>query len=250
MKSEALKMECNGELLDLARRLVTAIENNNTSVTISYIDELARVRESDLFQELGKLTRQLHESLGSFQLDTKIAAMAEKEIPDAKARLNHVITMTGEAAHRTMNAVDAALPDCEILQSHAETINREWIKFRTRELSVEDFRKMSKQLDGFFFQVDKNTKSIHKNLTDIVLAQDYQDLTGQIISRVIHLVQEVENSLVALIRFSGKPVSEDVPVNGKYTDLSGHGPKIPGVDHGSSVNGQDEVDSLLSSLGF
>ena len=84
------------------------------------------------------------------------------------------------------------------------------------------------------------------------MAQDFQDLTGQIIRKVINLVQEVEDSLVELIKLSGKKLSEED--QGALTEIveeeNGHGPQVPGVDHGNTVDSQDDVDELLSSLGF
>ena len=101
--------DVSDEMLERAKLLVKDIEAGKTEAVQDHIEELGRLRESDLFQELGKLTRQLHESLTNFEIDSKITLMTEKEIPDAKARLNHVIDMTEDAANQTMNAVDAKL---------------------------------------------------------------------------------------------------------------------------------------------
>ena len=114
-----------------------------------------------------------------------------------------------------------------------------------RELSADEFRALSKDITVFF----DNTNSLEKvknHLTAVLLAQEYQDLTGQIIKKVINLVGEVEDKLVALIQVTGAPqiTSED---NSKS---SLDGPPVPGIAHKDTVSGQDEVDDLLSSLGF
>lgn len=88
------------------------------------------------------------------------------------------------------------------------------------------------------------------------MAQDYQDLTGQIIRRVIALVEEVEGNLVQLVRISGQRIVDDPQRSErKQSEASermqkGEGPSIPGGDNEGVVSGQDEVDDLLSSLGF
>jgi len=244
--------DVSDELLVRARKLVVNLENGNTESIESDIDELTRLRESDLFQELGKLTRQLHESLNNFEVDSKITNITESEIPDAKARLNHVISMTENAANKTMDALDSAMPISEKLEKRSQEIHEEWSKFRSREMSVDDFRKMSKKLDKFFPEIKDASQSMHSYMNDIMMAQDFQDLTGQIIRKVINLVQEVEDSLVELIKLSGKKTTEEEvkEISTQTSDSKGHGPQVPGIDHGSTVDSQDDVDELLSSLGF
>ncbi len=251
MISEALQKDeeaLTEEMLVCARQLVVDIEQGNAEEVKNKLDELTRLREAELFQELGKLTRQLHESLNNFQVDSKIALITEQEIPDAKERLLHVISMTEDAAHKTMNAVDESMPLSASLLSSATEIHEEWKRFRSRELSVEEFRKMSHKLDDFFVSIESSTRQMHDNLNEIMMAQGFQDLTGQIIRRVISLVQDVEDSLVELIRLSGKRIIDTGKVQREETQ--GFGPEVPGVDHGDTVEGQDEVDELLSSLGF
>ncbi len=241
-------------LLDQARTLVTELEAGNDSAAGGLIEELSRMREQTLFQELGKMTRQLHDSLTSFALDSRMQSMAESDIPDAKARLNHVINMTEESANRTLSAVEGTLPIAEQLQDQANTLHEKWDRFRNKDMSVEEFRGMSQEIGDFLDVTTTHASQIHGNLSEVMMAQGFQDLTGQIIRRVITLVTEVEDNLVELIRLSGDAeagiensgdaeTSEDI--------MQGIGPQVPGVsDDGGSVSGQDEVDDLLSSLGF
>ncbi len=239
------------DLLVSARELVKCIEEGDENSLSSRLEELVKYRDTELYSELGKLTRELHDSLNNFQLDSKVASMAEQDIPDAKARLQHVIQMTEDAANKTMNAVEAVMPVSEKLQQLSKKINKKWKRFRSSELSVEEFREMSRDLDDFLAFTEENSKSIHSHFTEIMLAQDFQDLTGQIIKRVIELVQEVEDSLVRLIKLGGRPVS-DISKPTKITDSDerGHGPQVPEIDNGDRVGSQDDVDDLLSSLGF
>jgi chemotaxis protein CheZ len=203
------------------------------------------------------MTRQLHDSLTSFALDSRMQALAESDIPDAKARLNHVITMTENSANRTLTAVEGTLPIAEQLQSSANDLHEKWDRFRNKDMNVDEFRRMSKEIDKFLSVTRDNAGRIHGNLSDVMMAQDFQDLTGQIIRRVINLVQEVEDNLVELIRLSGSvesAVADKVPAQKSCPDgavMQGLGPQVPGLgETAGAVSGQDEVDDLLSSLGF
>ena len=246
-------------LLDQARELVAELESGNSSAAERLIDELGRKREQSLFQELGKMTRQLHDALNGFAVDSRIISMTESEIPDAKARLNHVITMTEDSANRTLAAVENAFPVAGELQDQANTLHEKWSRFRNKDMSVEEFRAMSKEIDTFLDTTRDHTAVIHSNLSDVMMAQGFQDLTGQIIRRVISLVQEVEDNMVGLIRLSGGSYSGKSAVTTEAEStvaladdlMLGVGPQVPGVaDSSESVSGQDEVDDLLSSLGF
>ncbi len=249
----------NDTLLDNARSLVAELESGNDQQAEKIIEQLGRMREQSLFQELGKMTRQLHESINSFAVDDRIQSLAESDIPDAKARLSHVIEMTESSANRTLTAVEVALPISEDLKARADDLHEKWDRFRNKEMDVDEFRTMSKQIDEFLGITTESTDRIHSGLSDIMMAQDFQDLTGQILRRVITLVQEVEENLVGLIRLSGgvetEARAEEPPVkkvsSGNEEIMQGVGPAVPGVDSGGgAVSGQDEVDDLLSSLGF
>jgi len=241
-------------LLDQARTLVTELEAGNDSAAGGLIEELSRMREQTLFQELGKMTRQLHDSLTSFALDSRMQSMAESDIPDAKARLNHVINMTEESANRTLSAVEGTLPIAEQLQDQANILHEKWDRFRNKDMNVEEFRGMSQEIGDFLDVTVTHASQIHGNLSEVMMAQGFQDLTGHISRRVIAFVTEVEDNLVELIRLSGDAEAgmQNAGDAEKTEDvMQGIGPQVPGVsDDGGSVSGQDEVDDLLSSLGF
>ena len=245
----------DGAWLAQARALVTHLEAGEEAKAREVLDELTRMRESDLFRELGRLTRELHEALKSFQLDARLAEFAEKEIPDAKERLNHVIAMTEQAAHRTLDLVERSLPVTETLARDASAMSEGWRRFRAREMDVEAFRALARELDVFLPRVAKDAEQLRANLTEVLMAQDFQDLTGQIIRRVITLVQEVEANLVELVRISGQRLkaSSAAKDDGASADQRTRpgGPHVPGLGDGADVVlGQDEVDDLLASLGF
>lgn len=239
----------NEDFVERVRELAQCVEQGNEEEADRLLDQIAKLRESSLFQELGKLTRQFHESLNNFRLDSRIAQFAEKDFPDARERLRHVVNMTAQSADRSLTAAEESMPVCDDIAARAEAFKAQWQRFTNRDMSADEFRKLSGDLNGFFDDLGQNTSQLKNNLNEVVMAQDFQDLTGQIIERVITLVDEMEDSLVELIRISGQ---ELVPGEVKEEDkLKGTGPSIPGVDDADNVvSGQDEVDDLLSSLGF
>ena len=237
--------------LELALELVQEIESGNEQGALQALEDLTKIRESELFQEMGRLTRELHESLKNFTMNERIAELTAEEIPDAKERLNHVITMTEEAANKTLTAVEKGLPLSEDIEKCADELHEKWQSFQKRDLSVEDFRELTKELDGFFPILSSNAKTLHAHMSEIMMAQDFQDLTGQIIRRVITLVHDVEESLVEMICLSGGKAMEEKKAEQQGKDIKGEGTHVPGTNVSADiVGGQDDVDDLLSSLGF
>lgn len=234
--------------LSLAKSLVSNLENGNISEVDQLIKSLNSQHESMLFQEIGQLTRQLHDALGSFRDDERISNMAENCIPDARERLNYVIERTEESAHRTLNAVEEALPIAHVLEENGSAMREAWAKFTRREMDAEEFRQMSKRIENFLESVEGDAKHLNKGLSDVMMAQDFQDLTGQIIRQVIDLVQDLEEGLVSVIKKSsraGTAVAEETTPG-----ITAEGPQINKEDDPNVMSGQDDVDDLLSSLGF
>ncbi len=236
-------------LLAAARELVAKAEAGDEEGTAQVLEQLTRMRGDTLFEELGKLTRQLHESLNSFRTDARLMDIAAREIPDAQDRLTYVISMTEQAAHRTLTAVEGRIPVIGDLQSRAADLRERWGCFRRRRMSVEEFRVLSGELDGFLECIEQEMARTHSELTEVLMAQEFQDLTGQILRRVIDLVHEVEAHLVDLVRLSGERreerADEQPSGNSEPSD-----PVIPGRSGADVVSGQDDVDDLLSGLGF
>lgn len=242
------------EVLAKAKELVSSLESGDDAITENAISFLAKQLEQDLFHQIGRLTRDLHSAIENFQVDTRVSTLAKNDIPDAKDRLNHVIKMTEEAANTTMTLVEELFPIAENVEKTATALDSEWQRFRTKNMSADDFRAMSKDIDSFLPSIAGNSTEIRTKLNEVMLAQGFQDLTGQVIRKVIRLITEVEDKLVELIKISSQhfvPSEEGVVAEEKVKESS-HGPVVPGVDDRASdtVSGQDEVDDLLSSLGF
>lgn len=239
--------------LEQAKELVQLLEMGEQDIANQLVLQLGMPGSSELFAEVGKLTRQLHDSLKNFQIDPSLTNILEEDIPDAKKRLNHVIDMTEQAANRTMDAVESCLPIADELNQQLNRIMPQWQKLMTRELQLGEFKTLCHGMDGFLKQTVDQSTLLNQLLTDVLMAQDYQDLTGQILRRVIELVREVEESLIGLLTAFGKSNTqflEQKPAKKKVLAGETEGPIIDKEDRDDVVNGQDDVDDLLSSLGF
>jgi chemotaxis protein CheZ len=211
------------------------------------LDSLVQRRERGLFGELRKLTGDLQSALDRFRVDSRLVDLAEKEVPDARHRLDHVLKLTDEAAHRTMDLVEQSGPLAERTAREAADLVELWRRFRARKIDIAEFRGMVERLDTFLEAACADMDKVRGNLSEVLLAQGYQDLSGQIIRGVMTLVSELELALVDLVRLSkGEAKQESVSEGSRR----GFGPAIPGVDNGPSVSGQQDVDALLSGLGM
>jgi chemotaxis protein CheZ len=243
-----------------AQELVARLEEGNFSQAVLLINELNQVRDRGLYQEIGKLTRELHNAIVNFQIDPQASVANEVTgIADATDRLSYVVQMTERAANRTMDLVEASTPLIESFGHDAHELHAEWSRFMRRELSAEEFRELAKRVGAFLGRSDEDAHKLSSLLNDILLAQDYQDLTGQVIKRVTSLVTQVESDLVKLVRMAGQVdryagISHDheklIEEIQKEKSSKGEGPQIHADKREDVVSNQDDVDDLLSSLGF
>lgn len=234
------------ERIDVARSLVEHLESGDEDKINEAIDRLVNIRESDLFKQVGKLTRQLHDSIHDCFDQEQVSSITTEDIPNARERLYYVIEKTEESANRTLSAIESTVPISEALQKDASEMSADWERFKRREMTADDFRELTKRISGFLESVSDHSTKMHDNITEILMAQEYQDLTGQTIKQVIDIVERVEESLVELIKCQGLSLNE-AETSGK--DLKAEGPQV-NTDKTSVMASQDDVDDLLSSLGF
>ena len=239
-----------------AKELVMNAEAGNDEEVKNILDELVVMKETSLYCEIGKLTRELHDAFNTFRFDSRINEITENEIPDARERLHYVISMTQQAADTTMSQVEIAIPLCEKISTGTESLLVSWDRFTQKDMQVEEFRQLIKTLKAFLQTANNDSKDLKSSLNEVLLAQSYQDITGQIINKVITLVEDVESNLVNLMKLSSvhkaKDKASEPAEKQKNKDKNGlDGPLVPGVaNKAETVSGQDEVDDLLSSLGF
>jgi chemotaxis protein CheZ len=256
---QATAQEFEHSLKDNARQLVDHLENGDFGEAILVIHQINQARDRGLYYEVGKLTRALHSAIVNFQIDTT-RALGEggevSKISDASDRLDYVVRLTDKAANRTMDLVESSAPVISDLGQEAATLRADWQRLQRREMAADEFRDLYKRIGAFLDKTESSTSQVSAQLNDILIAQDYQDLTGQVIKRVTALVHDVEESLVSLVRMAGQVdrltgiQHEDSADGTKKAADRGEGPQIHADKREDVVSGQDEVDDLLSSLGF
>src|SRR5262245_60683879 len=152
-----------GALID---KLKSSLDQGDELMFIEQLDELVHIRERSLFTELRKLTRDLHNALERFRLDSRLVDLAEKEVPDARQRLDHVLKLTDEAAHKTMDLVEQSGPLAERTAKEAASLNAMWQRFRARNIVVTDFRAMLERMDVFLEASQVDNEAIRRNLAE------------------------------------------------------------------------------------
>ena len=202
----------------------------------------ATVPNTDVINKIGHMTRSLHDSLRELGYDRKLA-QAANAIPDARDRLNYIATMTQQAAERVLNATDAAQPVVDKIGNDAKSLSGEWQKLFNKQLDAEQFKQLATRTHAYLVEVPKQTKTTNAYLTEIMMAQDFQDLTGQVIKKIIEVTQQMEQELVALL-------VENAPSGVKIDAGLLNGPVINAQGRSDVVTSQAQVDELLESLGF
>jgi len=241
----------NNNVIDQVESVLAHLKNGDEKSADSILQKLNKQRETDLFTEIGKLTRELHDALNNFKLDSRIADLAAQDIPNAKDRLEYVLKMTDEAANKTMDAVDNANELTNQMATKLEVLRGTWEKINSKQNDPGEFKTFFGDMGNFLKDNESNNSKISANLTEILMAQGFQDLTGQVIKNVITLVHDVEESLVHTITMFGHMDEYNQAVEtGKKPEKGVEGPIIDAEKRDDVVTSQDDVDDLLSSLGF
>ncbi|MEI8324362.1 MAG: protein phosphatase CheZ [Betaproteobacteria bacterium] len=191
----------------------------------------------DVHQKIGVLTRQLHDSLKELGYADSLKGTVD-ELPDAQSRLSYIARLTGEAAEKVLNRVELAKAQHEHISAEAQ---------RIADMIVQDpVGAMARgHVLNFVHAVQKSSQEVDSHLTEIMMAQDFHDLTGQVISRVVTLTATIEEQLVQLL-IQTAPATPSVAQPTK--ELSG--PVVDPHAGADVVTDQSQVDDLLASLGF
>ncbi|MDR9424274.1 MAG: protein phosphatase CheZ [Marinobacter sp.] len=251
-----LDPEVTEKLKQQTSELAESVNAGDHARAMAVINELSEVRDQSLYQEVGRLTRSLHEAIRNFQIDARSAEQQEvlSAMSDASDRLNYVVEMTNQAANRTMDLVEESMPVAHAMRDEAVELRDEWQRLRRREMAPAEFRELYGRIDKFFAAMTTDSDILYNSLSEILLAQDFQDLTGQVIHKVTALVKEVEENLLSLVVMA----SHVDQLTGTVHEIEekeesaekGVGPQIKADEREDVVSGQDGVDDLLSSLGF
>lgn len=194
--------------------------------------------QGDIYNKIGALTRQLHDTLCTLGV---IPALQDsfQSLPDAKSRLSYVATKTGEAAEKVLNLVDQAKVDQQHIASETRRIAEAVASNPVKAVA-------SGALMNFVGDVETASARIDQHLTDIMMAQDFHDLTGQVVAKVVNLVSDLEGQLVKILV---EAAPGEVPQR-NVDPLKLEGPVVDAEGRTDVVADQGEVDDLLASLGF
>ena len=202
-------------------------------------------KQEVVFNRIGHMARALHDTLGQLGFD-KMLEKTVSALPDAKDRLAYVANLTEQAACRVLNATDIASPLVDDIENGSRALGARWDKVFANQVGPEDFKQLAVETRAFLNdQLPQKTKATHAQLTEIMMAQDFQDLTGQVIKKIVSLAQELESSLMSVLIEVLPETKRTVEVNTLM-----NGPVINAEGRADVVVSQEQVDDLLDSLGF
>lgn len=197
-----------------------------------------------VFSRIGHMTRGLHDLLRELGLDKTLEKVAT-DLPDNRDRLNYIASMTAQAAERTLNAAESAQPIQAQLGQTAQALSGQWDRLFNKQLGVDEFKSLVQDTRAYLAQVPQQTAATNTQLMEIIMAQDFQDLTGQVIKKILEAAQQLENQLLGLL-------IETTPQEKRQSVAPGllNGPIINAAGRSDVVSSQAQVDDLLESLGF
>lgn len=197
----------------------------------------------DLIHRIAHLTRTLRESMRELGLDQAIKEAAHA-IPDARDRLHYVAEMTEQAANRVLNAAEQMQPWQEAMQTQARALDARWQQWFDQPVALDQARGLVDDTRALLKDIPEKTQASQNNLMDIIMAQDFQDLTGQVIMKMLGVIGAIETELVQVL-------IDNVPADKRDETRSLlNGPVVNADGKNDVVTNQDQVDDLLANLGF
>lgn len=204
-------------------------------------------QEHGMFERLGGIVRLLHDSLRELGYD-KALTEASSQIVDAQDRLEYVATLTEQAANKVLNTLDEGMPAQDKLQKQAKDMETRWADLFEGKLSLDEFKALAGDSRQFAALVNEATEAERARLLEIMMAQDFQDITGQLIKKVVKITQTVESELAQLLRDNAPPdIKEKLA---KKEQPAAPAPLMQGPSVPEAALNQDSVDDLLADLGF
>ena len=225
---------CPEILVAMLREAADALERGDAKAFEEKYEALNKRREHHFASGVATLARRLHNAINDIDLDSRLACVAGRDIPDACSHLDYVVKMTEEAAHRTLDLVEDSRGKLnELTKIHGDVLGSPTLAADARTAALGE-------------AMTAATLKLRTNLSDLAQAQEYQDLSGQLIRRVIGLVRNVETALVALMRAAGADlkISDPPPIKDETGKSQLLGPAA------KTSSSQADADSLLADLGF
>jgi chemotaxis protein CheZ len=217
-------VEDRGALIGALRAWLERLESGGSVDAPPALADLLQIQDHAFYRQVAELTRRVHTAVADLRLDERLTRIAGDAMPDARHRLLHVVQMTENAAHRTLDLVDQMRGHARQIAHAAESIDQD------------DLRRATLLRDA---------DALRERLNELAIAQEYQDLTGQIIKRIITLVDDVEAALLELLGTHAAHLKTAAPLPISDTKAVLAGPAIPG----QLSTSQQDADALLASLG-
>ncbi|WP_372657156.1 protein phosphatase CheZ [Hydrogenophaga sp.] len=194
-------------------------------------------RTDDVFNRLGSITRQLHDALDELGHTPKLKGSVQ-DMPDVRSRLDFIAYLTGDAAERVLNQVDELKRKQALIADRAK-------KLDDALNQMPAVAAQNPHLREWVHDIGHTSAECDERLTDVMLAQDFHDLTGQVIQRVVEIAANIEKQLLELLLHAA-------PLEGMAGDgpPTLAGPVFQPQGRNDVVTNQDQVDSLLAKLGF
>ena len=202
--------------------------------------EISLADSADVHHKIGQLTRQLHDSLNELGYAEKLRG-SMGELPDAQSRLSYIARLTGEAAEKALDRVEQAKAQHDFIAQETRRVVTSLVKDPVAAVA-------KGEIMNFLTDVERVTKEADSHLTEIMMAQDFHDLTGQVIARVVNLAATIEEQLVQLLIQTAPPSVQSAPIEVPREHLAG--PVVDPERTPDVVTNQSQVDDLLASLGF
>lgn len=219
-------------------------QEGNTNIDVTTDRILARI---------GQLTRALRDSMRELGLDKNIERAAEV-MPDARDRLRYIASMTEQAAERVLGAVDVARPVQDRLLDDTAALNTRWAHWNAALIGPDDAQALFEDTRAFLLRVPESAAATNAQLLEIMMAQDFQDLTGQVIRKIMAIIDLIEQQLLGVLienikedrreAFAAQAAELVTP------DPLLNGPQVKPDGKNDVMQGQAQVDDLLASLGF
>ena len=152
--------------------------------------------------------------------------------------------MTEQAANRVLNATEAAGPIQDGMSRSAQSLDSRWQQWFDQPLEMPEAREAGQghpRVPAGCAQADAGDPV---KLMEIIMAQDFQDLTGQVIMRMMDVVGAIERELLQVL-LDNVPQERRDEANNLL-----NGPQVSPQGKADVVTSQDQVDDLLASLGF
>jgi chemotaxis protein CheZ len=223
--------------------------------------DLADLASDRILARIGQLTRTLRDSILELGLDKQVEHAAQS-VTDARQRLDYVAAMTEKAAHRVLAAIEVTKPMQERLQSDAQALDGRWEQWYGAPIEREEVRALLTDTRAFLRSVPEVTSAANAQLLEIMMAQDFQDLTGQVIKKIMDVVYSIEQQLLAVLIENIAPerreqfaanaaaLAAEPGASPGNADSLLNGPQINPQGKADVMQDQQEVDDLLASLGF